>query len=383
MALISLNLTGVANGLPNNANDVVNALNAIVTQCNGNLDPNNIDQTDTYVWTGSMTFNAGVCKIKGAGSGIVSLQNQNTSNSRTLTLPDPLANDTLVSVRQLGQGLYNISFAQGADSSQLKITSANGTALSAANPGYVVIRSSTAGTSRFFTVTADVTIDLTGAHWGLDGKGNVTGALLRIYAADDNNSLKWGVGYQGGFDYIRNTQDDTTAANINLPEEILVNSNITTDNSPVLDVGHISADFTDATNEWAITGYFPGLKSADGKWQPWSIQYSAGWSVVPSGGVAVWAQYGKTINVLENRSSGGTSNATSATMVLPIKAKTAHDLYIVKCSDNGSVQNSPGLLQLTASSTTMNGFKTIAGGTFTAAGAKKLDYSILYEMYQP
>jgi len=165
------------------------------------------------------------------------------------------------------QGLTNIAFKQGADSSQLTITSANGSALSASNPGYVRIRTTTAGTDVTFTVTADVTIDLTGSHWGYDTRGDVTGTVLRVYAINNNGALAWGVCLQAGFSYIRNTQDVTSSAGSS--EIVLTNVAVTVDNQPMQEVGYIRANFTDATNEWAITEYHAD-ELADGLWQPWN-----------------------------------------------------------------------------------------------------------------
>lgn len=280
------------------------------------------------------------------------------------------------------QGLHNIAFAQGADSSQLKITSAQGAALSATNPGYVVMRSSTAGTYRKFSVTADVTMDLTGCHWGLDAKGNVTGAILRVYAIDDNGTLRWGVGYQGGFNYIRNTQDDTTATNINLPEEIFTNGNVATDNSPMLDVGWIKANFTDATNEWAITEYHPN-ESADGLWQPWVFTIT-GFSVNPTWTNTRWMQQGQTIFILGHKNANGTSNATTWTMTAPIKSR---DSRVAGMSagvvDNGAAATTCSATQATASSVTLNIFKDPIGTAWTNANGKACHVWGQYEAYQP
>lgn len=276
-------------------------------------------------------------------------------------------------------GLYNIAFQQGTDSSILKITSTTGAALSSTNRGYVRIRSSSAGTWRTFTVSADVTIDLTGAHWGLDAKGNTTSSILRVYAIDDNGSLVWGVGYQGGFSYIRNTQDDTTQSNINLPEEILTNASVATDNSPMRDVGYILADFTDSTNEWAITGYFPG-ESADGIWQQWTTTYT-GFSSAQSGGTIKWMQQGTTIFCQHLRNSG-TSNATTFTMTLPIKTRQVTD-NVSRIADNGSGSTAPGLLESGASNTTLILYKDLTGAVWTNTGAKSAIFVFIYEGYQP
>lgn len=282
-------------------------------------------------------------------------------------------------------GLRNIGFAQGSDTSQLKITAANGSALGSTNPGYVRIPSSTAGTFRTFTVTADVTIDLTGAHWGLDTKGNITSALLRVYAIDDAGTLKWGVGYQGGFTYIRNTQDSATATNINLPEEILVNSDVSTDNSPMLDVGYIVANFTDAGDEWAITRYYPE-RSADGIWQTWAPT-QGGFSAAPSINMARFTMIGSVVHFhYAPVDAGGTSNATSYTITGPIKGNQSNGgrAIIVNTRDNSAAVTTTGYVDLPASgSTTMTLFRASGGTGWTAANTKAANIHASYEAYQP
>ena len=327
-------------------------------------------QGDTIYGSAANTYS----KLAKDANTVRYLSNQGTTNNPSWFNPMLLTQ----------QGLHNIAFAQGSDSSQLKITSAAGAALSSTNFGKVIIRSSTAGTYREFTVTADVTIDLTGAHWGLDGKGNVTGAILRVYAADDNGTLKWGVGYQGGFYYIRNTQDSTTATDINLPEEILVNSGVGTDNSPVRDVGYIRADFTDASDEWAITEYHPN-ESADGLWQPWTTTFT-GFSANPTISFQRWTQVGQTVHLARIDSGTGTSNSVSFTMTAPVKCQSAGVFSSnANVQDNSAEQTTPGgVIMSTAGSTTITLLKNSSGGsTWTAAGGKASGFTFTYEAYQP
>lgn len=280
------------------------------------------------------------------------------------------------------QGLHNIAFAQGADSSQLKITAANGSAMSSTNFGKVIIRSSTAGTYREFTVTADVTMDLTSCHWGLDTGGNVTGAILHVYAIDDNGTLRWGVGLQGGFYYIRNTQDDTTASNINLPEEIYTNGNVATDNSPMRDVGWIKANFTDATNEWAITEYHPN-ESADGIWQPCNTTHT-GFSANPTYTMQ-WRMIGKEVHFQYVATVAGTSNATTYTIQAPIKSR----VLIAQCNtafvvNNGAATTTPAMAQMSAASTTVDLYLNTSAAAWTNVNDKRVSHlSFIYEAYQP
>lgn len=346
---------------PARAAEVMQNFNDAKTVINGNIGPTNVDLTAAYPWTGIHTWEMQEAKVSGMTHGY------------------------FMPIEFMQPGLFNIGFAQGADSSQLKITSFSGADLnSTTNPGFVKIRSSTAGTSRTFRVTSNVTIDLTGAHWGLDTKGNTTGSILRVYAIDDNGTLRWGVGYQGGFEYIRNTQDDTTATNINLPEEILTDTAVGTDNSPMNDVGYVLAGFTDATNEWAIASYFPS-RSADGIWQPWTTTHSGFTGTIPTYGVLQWTQYGKTVHLKSAPTANGTSNATTFSMTAPLKARVADVAgNFVGSIDNNVAQTTPGSVETTASSATLtlNKAHTAASG-WTNVNGKAAYFGFLYEAYQP
>ena len=302
--------------------------------------------------------------------------------NNVLKIHDGTSARTWLPIESGQQGLYNICFKQGGDSSILSISSCSaGAALSASNPGYVRIRSSTAGTYRTVAVTADVTLDLTGAHWGLDGKGNTTNSILRVYAVDDAATLRWGAGYQGGFYYIRSTQDDATATNINLPEEILINANNATDNTPVLDVGYIFASFTDASNEWAITEYHPN-ESADGIWQPWTTTHG-GFSADPTFTALIWMQVGKTVFLHSQAAGAGTSNATTYTMTAPIKADDAVRNTCPESHNNGVAGTSPALAEFTVDSVTINFFQNVSKAVWTGSGAKLVSPQLSYRAYQP
>lgn len=369
----------LTNGTTADANEVMGNFNSVAAVLNGDVDTTNINLAIAPVWTGIHTFGAGNLKIKGAGSGLAVLQYTNTPFSRTYTFVDSEANDNIVTQRFLSPGAYRLKFAQGSDASQLLLTGEGGS-LFTDSPAWITIRRLD-GTFITHSLTGDVTIDLTGAHWGLDGKGDVTGAILRVYAIDDNGTLKFGVGYQGGFTYIRNTQDDVTAANINLPEEILVDTNITTDNSAMLDIGYIIANFTDATNEWAITRYCAGL-SADGLWQPWNTTFS-GFSVNPSNFNSLWSQIGKTIFINFSNTTDGTSNSTAFTLTGPIKCANSHISWPARITNNGVVSSTPGIVEANAASATFQLYTSYALQAWTNVNAKNARFQGSYEAYQP
>lgn len=283
--------------------------------------------------------------------------------------------------------MENIGFT--ASGSTVTINQANGKAFQdvVGERGYVWLRSATDGRIVRGKVVANVSLDIGGAHWGLDTKGDVTGAILRIYAINHGNAADdftpiWGIGYQGGFNYIRNTQDDTTATNIDLPEEIFVNSAITTDNSPMTEVGYAKANFTDSGNTWAFTATFPG-ESGDGLWHPWTFTIT-GFSSNPSLLHAEWMSIKKTVFLNYNYFAAGTSNATTYTMTAPIKAGT-DDVSGIGwvCADNGANPAEPALVETNTASVTLDLFKNSSRAAWTNVNGKAARVNLTYEAYQP
>jgi len=137
----------------------------------------------------------------------------------------------------------------------IKITGANGSALSASNPGYVLLPSVTSGQLTPFTITADVTILLTGAHWGLGTFGNQTDYPLSVYALNNDGTLTFGVATLSGMRLFLGTDDSITPTDINLIDEILVKAVLTAD-AQALEVGWFKANFDDtggaAEDLWAV-----------------------------------------------------------------------------------------------------------------------------------
>lgn len=137
----------------------------------------------------------------------------------------------------------------------IKIQGANA-ALAASNPLWVnVPHRTSAGLIETLLATADVTINLTGAHWGLGTLGDFTDVELRVYAINDAGTLKWGVSNKGGYRTITTALSSATATDINLRTEMLVNSTLT-GTSPCIEVGWFLADFDDtggaAEDLWAV-----------------------------------------------------------------------------------------------------------------------------------
>lgn len=301
----------------------------------------------------------------------------------------------VLGVRKPGD-MFNVGFfIGGTGNGSITIKQANGNSFANTdgNRGYIWLRSATDGSIIRGKITSDVTLSPVGAHWGVGTKGDLTSAILRVYAINDGNTTndftpKWGLGYQGGFTYIRNTQDSTTATDINLPEEIFVNSGISNDNSPMSDMGHVIANFDDTGNVngedfWAFTASYPGV-SADGVWQDW-IPDETGFSAKPGTNQSKWMMVGKTVFIRYRTLTNGTSNATSFTVKAPIKNHTqqySSTNYLIY--DNSSLLSDLGYLFISSSSVTITLYKSQNIASFwTAAGQKGCLFEISYPAYQP
>ena len=235
----------------------------------------------------------------------------------------------------------------------IKITSFDGTALSTDNPGYVTI-SNSSGELDSYEVTADVTIDLTGAHYGNGTKGNLTDAILRVFAINDNDaSVIWSVELVGGRPTMLNTNTSTTGTSVTDSEDGLVNSALTGGTWMQQEFFWFRANFTDtggaAEDIWQVQSGVGDLNhgSALGIWQPWNPTFT-GFSVDPAPGSTIWTQFGLTAVLAYTVGSVGTSNGTGFTIEAPVKAKVGGvrtALGFIR--DNGSNSADGGLVTTT------------------------------------
>lgn len=346
-------------------------------------------------------------QITGAGVGKATLQYANSATGRTLTIPDPGAADTIVALaatqtltnKTLGSGtettfpgwFNNIAIVRATTTNagdSIKITSADGTAFSATNVGTITLPSTvTAGLSVKFSITADVTILLTGAHWGIGTTGDITGALLRVLAINDNGTLRWGVAYLGGRNTILTTDTSATQTDINLPEEVLTTAAVGSASNTCREVGFVRANFDDtggaAEDLWAIqTGLNDVVtgQTADGYWQPWNPTFT-GFAVNPTVQTARWTQVSRLATFEFVTSAAGTSNSVSFTSTLPVKCRTSGTYLAMPVRDNSVTLTTPGRLDLSAvGSNSINLYIDSVGNAWTNANQKYADYDFTMEV---
>jgi hypothetical protein len=260
----------------------------------------------------------------------------------------------------------------------IRITGIEGSLL-ASRPGYIMFPDM----SNPLAVTADVDILLTGAHWNMGGTGDLTGFILRVIALDDGSgTVKFGVSMTGNRKRIPTSDTDTTASNVNLPDELIVDSSLSAE-AWAVDIGYFRADFDDTGGAvedlWQIQNGTDdvALGSADGLISPYNFNY-AGFSSDPSGGVAEFTQVGGLCHV-SHRRTAGTSNATNLDITLPLFSNAASDNTILVV-DNGTTQNSAGLGRTGASSQNLQVYKNLDETVFTGSGSKNATFALTYQV---
>ena len=273
---------------------------------------------------------------------------------------------------RLPKGFYNFSLVRSA-ANTIKITSRGGTALSTSNPLIVVIDDPiNPGQLSEFVVTSDVSINFDSAVWGFDTYGNLTGVVLRVFAINDNGTLRWGVGLLNR-GVVTTTDTTATAASVNLPEMILCNSAVSSSTNYCMEAGYFFADFTDASNTWSIetgAGKVVSGKSGDGIMWPFASTVT-GTTTNSTVAAGQGCQIGRRF-LFTWDSSTRTSNATGFSMNLPVKARIQTNLVLGPVIDNSTTPTSPGSAQTQTGGVLLNLFKDQVQGTWTNVNNKRV-----------
>lgn len=291
-----------------------------------------------------------------------------------------------------GEALVNIGLVAATTTNandSIKISGAQG-ALSVVVPGFIPVGDvTTTGRVKVLPLTEDVTINLTGAHWGAGVLGDLTRAILRVYAINDNGTLKFGVGYVGGRDTISNADAFSTATDVNDPEELLVNSALSAGTWPCVEIGYFYANFDDtggaAEDLWAVQSTAGDLvvgKTPDGIWQAFNTSVS-GFSVDPTWTFLRWTQVGKKAFVQGKKNANGTSNGITFLVLMPVKLGSVQMTGTTfEITDNGAGFANPGVCnaQASAGSRQLVLFRNGNLLTWTNANAKGASFFINFEI---
>lgn len=193
-----------------------------------------------------LTYNAGALDVDAGADNIAA----------DAITPPKLADITMQGPGTINLGLQAATTTNSNDS--ITITGVDGTALSASNPGYAILPGSGSGNGgelAVFEITAPITIDLTGAHWGLGTNGDATDYPLHVYAINDAGTVKWGVAAIPALGRIDGANDTTTPSSVTTVESVLVNSALSA-SANSKEIGWFRANFDDtggaAEDLWTV-----------------------------------------------------------------------------------------------------------------------------------
>ena len=154
--------------------------------------------------------------------------------------------DDLTRALQPGQTInIGLEVATTTDANDsIRVTSSDGSALSSTNKGYVCVPGTTPGTVAVLSLTADVTLKLTGAHAGLGTLGDASDVSWAMYAINDSGTLKWGASRIGLYQTITVANSSATQTSITTIAKMLVTSTLG-GTSACVTVGRFLTDFDD------------------------------------------------------------------------------------------------------------------------------------------
>jgi len=285
-----------------------------------------------------------------------------------------------------GLGIFNATTTDANDSVAIKYYT--GAALSSTNVGYVVMPSLTLGQFNVLKITADVTIKLTGAHWGWDTKGDLTDMILDIIAINDNAVLRWGVTSKSGsaVTLVASAKCSTTQTSATDSTRILTNTAVGAD-SYAIPAFWTKVNFDDtggaAENLWSVqTGNDDrGNGASDGIFRSTPITIT-GVVGQPSTKYFKWTMYGPMVYFFTHVESVGVgqySNATTKTFAAPILGLNFLDQYsdaigvLGRVMDNTVNKTTAGTIALDSSSTIGLYPGTMTDTAWTATNAYLFD----------
>lgn len=258
----------------------------------------------------------------------------------------------------------------------IKITGASA-ALSATNPGYIPVQAST-GRITVLKLTADVTILLTGAHFGEGTYGDLSMVLFRVFGINDNGTLKFGVSKGKSSPFISDTLSSATQASVNAPDLMLVNTALSSGTWPMVELGGFAASFDDtggaAEDLWAVSTTVVG-STLDGFWQDFNTKVT-GFSADPTWTALRVSYQGNVAHVIADKNANGTSSGGTFTFELPFKAKRVQTFYLSEIVNNGVASGGAGLLQTRAGSRVCDLYTSNSLGGWNPANGKSASFSL-------
>lgn len=291
-------------------------------------------------------------------------------------------------------GTYNINLVRATTSvtgDSIGIQ-CGGASCSATNPGFVVAPSTTAGALSIFAITADVTINLTGAHWGENTRGDLTGRILRVTFVNDNGTPRWCVALTGNRQTVSTSApNDTsaTATDINTANEMLCNAAVSSATNTAFEIGYFRSNFDDTggssedlnTIQSGVNDVVTG-QSADGIRQPFNTGGDSYFSANPVTR-AYWTQNGRLVTAWVFTTSNGTSNSNQFQLHAPVPGSFDDaSAPLASYTDNGTFVRGEGLVTIGDASSSFILSTSTGAAAWTNSGAKSANFTISYPVGQ-
>ena len=130
----------------------------------------------------------------------------------------------------------------------ITLVGADGNALSATNIGIVAFNSTaSAGVVKSYELTSNLSVTLTGAHWGKGGGGDLSDVVLWPILIDTGSAVILGVLFKAGRQTVTTADDETVATSVTTEDKVLVSSALSAENNCVY-LGWLRANFDDTGN---------------------------------------------------------------------------------------------------------------------------------------
>lgn len=251
------------------------------------------------------------------------------------------------------------------DTSVVELAYEDGTALSSSQVGYISIRdSSNPEQVARRAISANMSVTLTGAHWGLDTLGDRTDFKLYIILIDNAGTPTLGVTILPRLTYVPTADVVTAAASATTYEKVLCSSAVAADSCCTY-LGCINADFDDtggaSENLWTIQTGIGDLELATNISKDKEVN-----SIVGPGGVAVSSSTGSY-----SMSSTTQADVTNASVTITTSGRpvviTLKGSYVGV--ENNTDQNCSAYLEIDRGGTTVETMHLYYGDpTFTGGG---------------
>jgi len=288
----------------------------------------------------------------------------------------------------LTAGPHGLAIFSDDTTSQWTIKKSDGTNLSTTNYGIVMAHAATATAGQLTarTITANVTMTLSGLEFGNNSLGDLTNGILDIVYLNSSVGGAWGTSfYPGGARPMISTSDiNKTQASCTSYDDVFADTN-TGEDAKVTPCFWIRTTFDDtggiAENIWSIKTGVADLNvgSSDGLWRQWNPTHTGFTASIPTFR-AVWTSIRNQCFINYITINPGNTSGTSYVISAPMKSGPNGIGSQFGGRYNNGGQFGIVMIQQPADGFVVNLFPTTAGTAWTTTGDKGADVSYNFEI---